>query len=41
MRAHGGDAVLVESGPAGTHFRLTLPMRLVVAATAMPDDLSV
>ncbi len=33
MRAHGGDAVLLDSGAGGTHFRLTLPARLVVAAT--------
>jgi hypothetical protein len=25
MRLHGGDIVLVETGDAGTHFRLTLP----------------
>jgi signal transduction histidine kinase len=33
MRAHGGDAVLLDSGPSGTHFRLSLPARLVVAAS--------
>jgi len=27
MRAHGGDVALLDSGPAGTHFRLTLPTR--------------
>jgi signal transduction histidine kinase len=32
MRAHGGDAVLLDSGAGGTHFRLTLPARLVVVA---------
>jgi signal transduction histidine kinase len=27
MRAHGGDVTMVSSGPAGTCFRLTLPLR--------------
>jgi signal transduction histidine kinase len=31
MRAHGGDATLLDSGPTGTSFRLTLPDRLVIA----------
>lgn len=28
MRAHGGDIALLETGPGGTIFRLTLPARL-------------
>jgi signal transduction histidine kinase len=38
MRAHGGDAVLLDTGPGGTHFRLTLPARLVVAAPGNVAD---
>jgi signal transduction histidine kinase len=37
IRAHGGDVVLLESGSSGTHFRLTLPRRLVLAADASAD----
>ena len=31
MRAHGGDVRLVDSGPGGTKFRLTLPQRAAPA----------
>jgi signal transduction histidine kinase len=35
MRAHGGDVVLLDSGPGGTRFRLTLPSRVVVVAAPL------
>lgn len=31
IRAHGGDIVLLDSGPGGTQFRLTLPDRIIIA----------
>jgi len=34
MRAHGGDAVVLDTGPSGTHFRLTLPRRLLISSDA-------
>jgi signal transduction histidine kinase len=34
MRAHGGDVVLLDTGPGGTRFRLTLPDRGLAAAAA-------
>ncbi len=32
MRAQGGDIVLLDTGPGGTRFRLTLPCRTIPAA---------
>ena len=36
MRAHGGDVVLLGTGPTGTQFRLTLPERFLVMPSAAP-----
>jgi signal transduction histidine kinase len=37
-RAHGGDAILVETGPGGTSFRITLPATRSRKPRAAPAD---